>query len=91
MRLEVSDGSVMKTDWSVNTGDGSIALRLPANLDAEIDAHPATAVSTPMASTASRRAGTTTMTTIGIAARTLGKGGRTLRLRSGDGSIDISR
>ena len=39
VRLDVLDGSALKTDWSVNTGDGSITLRLPANLDAELDAH----------------------------------------------------
>jgi DUF4097 and DUF4098 domain-containing protein YvlB len=89
VRLDVFDGSVLKTDWSVTTGDGSITLRLPSNLDAEIDAH----------------TGDGGIHANGIAARVeksddddqdslrtqIGKGGRSLRLRSGDGSINISR
>ena len=89
VRLDVFDGSVLKTDWNVTTGDGSITLRLPSNLDAEIDAH----------------TGDGGIHANGIAARVekdddddqdslrtqIGKGGRSLRLRSGDGSINISR
>jgi hypothetical protein len=89
VRLEVLDGSALKTDWSITTGDGSITLRLPRNLDAELDAH----------------TGDGRIHADGIAARVeksddddqgtlrtqIGKGGRSLRLRSGDGSINISR
>ena len=92
VRLDLSDGSVLKTDWSVNTGDGSITLRLPANLDAEIDAH--TGDGGVQASgvdgvTASRNDDDDDDR--GSLRGRVGKGGRTLRLRSGDGSIDISR
>lgn len=92
VRLDLSDGSVLKTDWSVNTGDGSITVRLPANLDAEIDAH--TGDGGVQASgvdgvTASRNDDDDDDR--GSLRGRVGKGGRTLRLRSGDGSIDISR
>jgi DUF4097 and DUF4098 domain-containing protein YvlB len=91
VRLDVFDGSELKTDWSITTGDGSITLRLPRNLDAELDAH----------------TGDGRIHADGVAARVeksdddnddqgslrtaIGKGGRSLRLRSGDGSIKISR
>ena len=92
MRLDVFDGSVLKTDWSVNTGDGSITLRLPANLDAELDAHTGDGGVHADGVDGVRRARTTTMTTNRESLRgRVGKGGRTLRLRSGDGSINISR
>ena len=91
VRLDLFDGSVLKTDWNVNTGDGSITLRLPANLDAEIDAH--TSDGGVQASgvdgvTASRNDDDDDRSSL---RGRVGKGGRTLRLRSGDGSIDISR
>jgi hypothetical protein len=88
VRVEVFDGSSLKGDWSIGTGDGSITLRLPNALDAEIDAHTgdggvnATGISG-VAERSEEERGT-------LRAR-VGKGGRTLRLRSGDGAINISR
>lgn len=92
VQLDVRDGSVLKADWSVNTGDGSITVRLPANLDAEIDAHTgdggvhANGVDEVTAS----RNDNDDDERRNLRGR-VGKGGRTLRLRSGDGAIDISR
>ena len=37
--LDVADGSAMKADWSVTTGDGSITVTLPQRFDAEVEAH----------------------------------------------------
>jgi hypothetical protein len=89
VRLDLSDGSVLKTDWSVNTGDGSITVRLPANLDAEIDAH--TGDGGVQASGVDGVTASRNDDDRGSLRGRVGKGGRTLRLRSGDGSIDISR
>ena len=89
VRADIHDGSVMKSDWNIGTGDGGIMLRLPTNLDAELDAHSgdgrvrADGISGPARSRDDDDSGT-------LRGR-LGKGGRTLRLRSGDGSIDVSR
>jgi DUF4097 and DUF4098 domain-containing protein YvlB len=88
VRLDVVNGSALKTDWNVNTGDGSITLRLPANLDAEIDAHTGDG--------GVRADGIDGITSSrdddrGTLRGRIGKGGRTLRLHSGDGSINISR
>jgi hypothetical protein len=88
VRLEVIAGSSLKNDWSVDTGDGSISLQLPGALDAEIDAHTgdggvnATGISGIPERSEDER---------GTLRARVGKGGRTLRLRSGDGSINISR
>ena len=91
VRLDVFDGSALKTDWSVNTGDGSITVRLPANLDGELDAHTGDggvhASGIDSAVTAERNDNDDR----GSLRGKIGKGGRTLRLRSGDGSINISR
>jgi hypothetical protein len=89
VRADIVDGSVMKSDWTINTGDGSIALRVPGNLDAELDAHSgdgrvhADGIAQAERSPDDDDSGT-------LRGR-FGKGGRTLRLRSGDGSIDVSR
>jgi hypothetical protein len=90
VRVAALDGSALKEDWSIDTGDGSIALRLPSGFDAEIDAHTGDGgvhasgfdgLSTPPRDGADS----------GSLRGRIGKGGRTLRLRSGDGSINISR
>ena len=89
VRLDIFDGSSMKSDWSVNTGDGSISLRLPANLDADLDAHTGDGgVHASGIPAAAEKSGDEER---GSLRAQIGKGGRTLRLRSGDGSINISR
>ena len=91
VRLDAFDGSTLKTDWSVNTGDGSITVRLPNNLDAELDAHTGDGgVRANGLPAAAERSSDDDRNRDSLRAQ-LGKGGRTLRLRSGDGSIDISR
>jgi hypothetical protein len=91
VRLDVFDGSALKTEWSVNTGDGSISLRLPRNFDADLDAHTGDGIvhgdGVPVTA---ERSNDDDEHRNSLRAQ-IGKGGRTLRLRSGDGSIDISR
>lgn len=93
VRLDIFDGSALKSDWSVNTGDGSISVRLPGNLDADLDAHTGDggvhADGLPVAAERDETSGNRD-TRDSLRAQ-LGNGGRTLRLRSGDGSINISR
>jgi hypothetical protein len=90
VRLDVFDGSTLKTDWSVNTGDGSITVRLPRNLDAELDAHTGDGGVRANGLPAAAERSTDQEQRDSLRAQ-IGKGGRTLRVRSGDGSIDISR
>jgi hypothetical protein len=84
--VEAAAGTAMKSDWSVSSGDGSIAIRLPASLDAEIDAHSGDGkaeASGPGVTTisASRERDS-------LRAR-IGGGGHVIRLESGDGSIRV--
>jgi len=84
--IDADEGSSMRGDWDVSTGDGSIVFRVPANFSAEIDA--------------SSRDGSVRGDLAGLE-RTedasgqrsvrgrLGAGGHTVTLRSGDGSIRV--
>jgi Putative adhesin len=89
VRVDARDGSAMKNDWTVNTGDGAIRLRIPSNLDAELDAHTGDGrVHVDGIAASARQDGNDDSGTL----RTrIGKGGQVLRVRTGDGSIDISR
>jgi hypothetical protein len=80
-------GTSMKADWSMTTGDGGVALYLPSDFAAELDAHTGDGairnelqVESPGGE--SERARRT------LKGR-LGAGGRTLRIRTGDGSVRL--
>lgn len=87
VRVVADNGSRVETDWEIATGDGSVVLRLPAEIDAELDAstgdggvrssHPAVRLE----EGGERRPNTARVT--------LGHGGSTITVRSGDGSIRI--
>ncbi len=77
-------GSVMKDDWSITTGDGGVALYLPSDFSAELDAHTGDGsirsdIQVTGAAENSRR---------NVRGR-LGSGGKMLRIRTGDGSIHL--
>jgi hypothetical protein len=85
--IEAEEGSAMKDDWDISTGDGSISLQVPRAFNAEIDA--------------SSRDGRVRSDIEGLSPSNdddddrgtlrgrLGSGGRTVTLRSGDGSISV--
>ncbi len=87
VRVDAMPGSVAKAGWTVTTGDGSIDVRVPSAIDALIDAHSgdgrvhADWVNAPANPDADA----------GSFQGRLGNGGGTIRLRTGDGAIDISR
>ena len=96
IRVEVQPGAVMAADWDVQTADGSVVVTLPDGLNAVIDAetrdgsvradHVAlrdTRDGEGGDSREERRERRRTLKT------TLGAGGHTLRVRTGDGSIRI--
>jgi hypothetical protein len=87
--VDAEEGSALKSDWSISTGDGSISVELPGNIDAELDAqsNDGRVRANGFNSSISSR----NDDDHGSARGTLGKGGRTLRVRSGDGSIAINR
>src|SRR6185295_19228197 len=89
VNVDAEEGSALKSDWSISTGDGSISVELPGNIDAELDAQ-----SNDGRVRANGFSGLSTNRGNGNPAwndddkgflrGTLGKGGRTLRVRSGD-------
>lgn len=94
VRVRIEPDSVMASDWELRTGDGSVTLALPAEFSAELDAESADGAvrASHPAVTGARdhsdgRAGESRRSL----RTTLGSGGRTLRVRTGDGSIRIQR
>jgi hypothetical protein len=88
VHVDAADGSSMKSDWRITTGDGRISLRVPNGFNASVDASTGDGsvhvdgISNPPGDNGSDR-----KRVVGQ----LGAGGSTLLLRSGDGSIDVSR
>ena len=94
VKLHTSDGSItfraesgttMKSDWLIDTGDGGVALYLPSDFAAELDAR--TGDGTIRSELKLERGN-------GEAGRralkgALGSGGKLLRIRTGDGSIRL--
>lgn len=83
--LRADSGSLMRDDWDISTGDGGVVVYLPNEFSAELDA-----------STRDGRVTADQDVTVGadkIDRRTLrgrlGSGGRTLKIRTGDGSIHL--
>jgi DUF4097 and DUF4098 domain-containing protein YvlB len=86
--VDVSDGSQMKSAWNVTTGDGSISMSVPQGFGAEVDAYSGDGpVRVDGVSTPGDRDESEQRTVRGR----LGSGGQTLRLRSGDGAIEVTR
>jgi hypothetical protein len=88
VRVEATSGSAMKSDWRITTGDGRVALRLPGDFNASVDASTGDGsvrvdgIDTPRTGDDSER-----RRVVGQ----LGTGGATLHIRSGDGSVDVTR
>ena len=90
--MAVEPGSRVEDDWTVETRDGSVEVRLPEPVDVMVDAvtsdgsirsnYPGLSVDRPDDDDdRSRRE----------LRATLGAGGRTLRVRTGDGTIRFER
>jgi hypothetical protein len=86
--LVASPGSAATDDWTISTGDGSVSLALPDAFSADLDAR-----------TGDGRIAVEDLTVSEVTGRMsrnrlrgqLGAGGRTLRIRTGDGSISLRR
>jgi DUF4097 and DUF4098 domain-containing protein YvlB len=86
IHVSVASTTSPEEDWEITTGDGSVSVTLPQGFNALLDAHTGD--------------GTVNADDFGLKAHgddkndlqgTLGSGGKTLRIRSGDGSISIAR
>jgi hypothetical protein len=86
IHVEVASTTSPEEDWEITTGDGSVSVALPTGFNAVVDAHTGD--------------GTVNADDFGLKAHgddrndlqgTLGSGGRTLHIRSGDGSISIAK
>jgi hypothetical protein len=86
--IDAENGSVLKSNWDVTTGDGSVNVRLPANIDAEIEAE--SGDGRVRASWAPEQQSDDDDDRGRFRGR-LGAGGSTLRIHTGDGSITLSR
>jgi DUF4097 and DUF4098 domain-containing protein YvlB len=84
---DVRPGSKIESAWYVTTGDGAVRLRIPANLNADLDAQTGDGrirVDFPI----TVPAGTVSESSV---QGKLNGGGPPLRVRTGDGSITISK
>jgi hypothetical protein len=96
VKLHTGDGSItfraepgtsMKADWSMTTGDGGVALYLPSDFAAELDAHTGDgAIRNELQVTGASGDGDRERRTL---KGRIGEGGRTLRIRTGDGSVRL--
>ena len=90
--FRAASGSAMKDDWSMTTGDGGVAVYLPSDFGAELDAHTGDGsirnelgLKAEAEGDRDRDRDRERRTLKG----TLGAGGKTLRIRTGDGSIRL--
>jgi len=79
-------GTSMKDDWSMTTGDGGVSVYLPSDFAAELDAH--TGDGAIRNELDIERSGGDERARRTLKGR-LGSGGRTLRIRTGDGSVRL--
>jgi hypothetical protein len=84
--LRADPGTVMKSDWSVTTGDGGVAVSLPSGFGAELDAHTGDGSIRNDLDLRTESAGENSRRTV---RGRLGAGGKTLTIRTGDGSIRL--
>jgi hypothetical protein len=95
IRLEVEPDAAMTDDWDLQTADGSVVLTLPASFNALLDAetrdgvvranHPSLREEEPSGEGDRRDRDERRR----ILKTTLGTGGKTVRVRTGDGTIRI--
>jgi hypothetical protein len=85
IEVAASSGSVVKSGWTMETGDGSVRLRVPSDLRADVDLHTGD--------------GSMHVDIPGLTASGSGKhdvrgrlngGGMPIRVRTGDGSVTVS-
>jgi putative adhesin len=85
--LRADSGTAMKDDWSITTGDGGVAVSLPSDFAAELDAYTGDgSIHSDLSVTIAGGSGEESRRTL---RGRLGAGGKTLKIRTGDGSIRL--
>jgi hypothetical protein len=85
--LRADAGSVMKDDWSITTGDGGVNVSVPSDFSAEIDAHSSGgSVRSEFKIDNGSEDGDGEHRTL---RGKIGQGGKTLKIRTADGSIRL--
>ena len=84
--FRAEQGTVMTEDWSVTTGDGDVALNLPQDFSADIDAHTGDGSIRSELDLKSVPNGEIGRRTV---RGRVGSGGKTLKIRTGDGGIRL--
>ena len=89
--VRAESGSAMKDDWSIATGDGGVVVDLPSNFGAELDAHSSggTIRSEFRADSDSDDHDRDRESRKHTLRGKIGGGGKTLKIRTGDGSIRL--
>lgn len=86
--IHAAGGSTATADWTITTGDGSVTLELPDGFGGELDAHTGDGGIRINDISVSNVTGAIGKNSV---RGTIGAGGRTVRLRTGDGSITLRR
>jgi hypothetical protein len=95
VKLHTGDGSItfraepgttMKDNWSLTTGDGGVSVYLPSDFGAQLDAHTGDGTIRNELPIKTHDGGENSRRTV---KGQLGTGGRTLRIRTGDGSVRL--
>jgi hypothetical protein len=90
VRIDARPGSMMRREWSVTSGDGPVSVRLPADFNANLDAHTGdgaiSAVGVMSTDPVELRRRDRRR---GVLRGKIGSGGETLLVRTGDGPIVV--
>jgi hypothetical protein len=86
--FRAGEGTTMTDDWSISTGDGGITLQLPEQFGAMLDAHTGDGSIHNELDVSADNGGEVSRRTV---RGRVGDGGRTLKIRTGDGSIRLRK
>ena len=89
--VHAQPGSSASSDWDLASGDGSVTVEIPDGFSADLDAHTGDGGITLDGVAVTNVTNVTGAMTRNTVRGQLGSGGRSLRVRTGDGSITLRR
>ena len=94
VHVHADQGSAASADWDITTGDGSVTLEIPESFNGELDAHTGDGGihldGVAVASTPGDEDDRQSRRRNSVRGR-MGSGGKSIRIRTGDGSITLRR